>query len=491
VKSDEGDEEKKASSFTSTGTGPEPPAKAASPSKPFKMEDGAHKKPPTFSHHVSPLEVPVYRHRDSTSILSPMMQRKHGHPHPYPYHYPMSHQSGSPKHSHNHNSHHKSPHHLTLSHLGDQQHHPRPHLNHHGHNSHHQKLPASVHKPPTFAHNKILPEVQALREQWQRFGMSAELLDPHFKDPHLLASQPGAEPLRDPPPPAHTRFVRYPTTAIPDLVLKEVHLRRLRVHTDVHTSLDMLSFPHPDQVLSRIHNQQAQLLMNAHQLPASSSSSSSRQRTKTSTTTTTAVSSARTSLSSSGAQRGPENYSSELFAGMPSFKDSSKRARPSPQPGPSSSGGSGTGSSTMSLSSLSGSHGGSKTNAAQQAAEAMQHAQQQQQEVLLQSALFGSQFTALPRPAKPADAVSAAAAVSAFLPSMHPHPAFVQALMSQGYPVTSAASALFAPQLSPSAMMAYSDELRQSMFAAASLSPFMQLGAFSQPSSKDCHSQQK
>jgi hypothetical protein len=164
------------------------------------------------------------------------------------------------------------------------------------------------------------------------------------------------------------------------------------LHTDVHTSLDSTgSFPHPDQVLSRIHTQQAQLLLSAaHQLPVSVSAASAHKHGKAGGAAITTSANTRTLPASSTA--GAQNFSSELF----NFKDFSggkSRARPSPQPGPSSS-------STPTLSSTPlavASNKSSTAAAAQQAAEALQQAQQQQQVQLLQSALFGSQFTALPR----------------------------------------------------------------------------------------------
>ncbi|KAK7508683.1 hypothetical protein BaRGS_00000249 [Batillaria attramentaria] len=106
------------------------------------------------------------------------------------------------------------------------------------------------------------------------------------------------------------------------------------------------------------------------------------------------------------------------------------------------------------------------------------HGQEQQDmskqsDVLLQSALFGAQFTALPRPSKPAE----------LSPSMVPlvHPAFMQAAFS---PLS-----MYSAQLSPTALQlaAYEELVRQkalSNMAATSSPSFMmsQLpGAYSQP----------
>ena len=77
------------------------------------------------------------------------------------------------------------------------------------------------------------------------------------------------------------------------------------------------------------------------------------------------------------------------------------------------------------------------------------------------------------QPAKPAEAAPA------FMPSLLPHPAFVQAYLGQTFPPTSAAPPLgmYQPQLSPTAHAQLLEEIMrqkalQSM-TAGSLSPFM------------------
>ena len=346
-----------------------------SPIKPMKVDDHLKK---SASLGATPLEVPVYRHREATSILSPMMQRKPSplH-HSLPFTFPLANQAESPLHKTAAlPSHAIKPAHpsllqtrgLTISQQLKG-----------------QKL-TPLHIKPMSAHTKLQSNNLLIQEPWQQFGLTPDmLLDERYKDPHLRASHPGVEPLREPPTAAHTCCVRYQTTNIPDLPLNQVHLRRQRAFTDPHQRQDSVHFPPPDQVLRNITSQQQQ-----QQAHLQLSTTLNRHRPKAPSTPST-----KSSSMSAGAGRGVAGLSSELFAGVPGLRDLNKKGRPSPQPG----------SSAVLNSVLSAVGGalpvssqGAKTSAAQSAAaDAIQQAQKQQQEVLLQSALFGAQFTALPR----------------------------------------------------------------------------------------------
>ncbi|XP_025096634.1 uncharacterized protein LOC112565410 isoform X2 [Pomacea canaliculata] len=82
-----------------------------------------------------------------------------------------------------------------------------------------------------------------------------------------------------------------------------------------------------------------------------------------------------------------------------------------------------------------------------------QQQQQQQQQEVLHSALFGTQFTALPRPVKPA-AVTAGEIAHGLVPTVHP--AFMQAILS-----SPSSLSIYAPQLSAMQQAAYEELVRQ------------------------------
>ncbi|KAK7110247.1 AT-rich interactive domain-containing protein 5B-like isoform X2 [Littorina saxatilis] len=514
------------SSVTNTGTEttptPQHPHTHMAGQKVFKVEDMFDVDvKPTFLQRVPTLEVPVVRHRMATSIMSPIIQRKHiAHPH----------QAESPQHfaalpgtasmlkpppfltqlaggGQQHPDHHQSPHKQHPSHQHHRQqsasssrqhsHHSSSshhHLNHHnnhqsGHSSRHHKslssssssslLPsqkASTAHGKTSANN-TLDSLKQISEHMLNYSLG-EGYRQRVTDPHLLASLPSSQPLPVPPP-AHSSYIK---AMIPPEPLHHLHSMPQRTHREKRDKPDML-FPHPDQVLSKIHTQHQAFPglpePKRHKMNSSSSS--------TSLPSTSSSSSKDTNLDLSMPFRAVHSVSGSSSKDKRHKASSIQASGSNPNHSSSNEGPSGS-SARMTGASPSAASSNSNFAEAQRMADAIQA--QQSPNVMLQSALFGSQFTALPRPAKPSEAMPAFVSY---------HPAFVQALMSQGYPPTSAAAAtsplnMYPPQLSPNAhaqLLAYGEEImRQKALSSmtGSMAPFLMgslPGPFSQPPTKE------
>ncbi|KAL8570399.1 hypothetical protein ACOMHN_035817 [Nucella lapillus] len=351
----------------------------------------------------------------------------------------------------------------------------------------HPLLPSQNSVSPSFSSQVPMAHQRAMTSLFHHLNLSREhmlsnkylseaLALPLSRDPHVLASQPTIQSLQEPAP-AHTTYVK--ACIPPDYNSPHLKFMPCRTHKEMRTN-PVDRFPHPNQVLSRIHIQ--------HQRPASES-----KRSKAATAPSP-------SPSSSTASSKPSENSSRFSSSLPGAsllingKDSGGhsqgwRVKGSSQSGPVAGSSKnhyllGPGGSSSSGGPGSSSHHKDSHMAdrmVDRMAEALQQQQQQQQsEVLLQSALFGAQFTALPRPAQPADAVSA------YLPSLlTPHHAAF-ALGGQAFPASSAASPLsMYGQLTPAAQaqlmaVAYSEEIRHkallsSPFVMASLqAPYTQ-----------------
>ncbi|XP_076461153.1 uncharacterized protein LOC143293790 isoform X2 [Babylonia areolata] len=344
-------------------------------------------------------------------------------------------------------------------------------------------LPHTPSQVPS-AHQRAVPSLSEHLKQTKEHLLNAkfitELVPPlqMSRDLHVLASGPTYQSLQEypEPSPAHSTYVKAPIP--PDFGPPFPRVMPCRLHKEMRTN-PVERFPHPNQVLSRIHIQ--------HQRP----SSESRRSNKAATTPILPPSPSPSTSSSSSSKSMDMNShfpltlpgASSLSNGRDSGGHSQSRRLKNSQSGPVAGSSKnhhmpGPSSSSNSHSSSGGGGGSSsshKDSQAERMAEALQ--QQQQSEVLLQSALFGAQFTALPRPAQPSEAVP-------FLPSLlTPHAAF--ALGGQAFPPSTAASPLsMYQQLTPAAqaqLMAYSEEIRQKALLST---PFMMAslqGAFAQP----------
>ena len=424
------------STFTSTGTETHSLAgssQAADPlpsPKVYKVEDLYHvEMRPAFVQRVPPLEVPVVRHRMATSIMSPIMQRKHvalPHQAESPQHsaalpsasssmlklpalpaHSASHQPSSASFKNHHHHHHKPQQH---SHQGgsSRQHHPH-HSNHQsGTSSRHktslssssmssssspQKVPAA-HSRGT---DSVAHSLKAASDYWFNYGLANQAFHPHTTDPHVLASSPCAQPLQAPPP-AHSNYVKaaMPPDNLPNHHLHHSGLRQQRTHAEMRSKPDV-HFPHPEQVLSRIHTQQQH-----NSYPATPEA----KRPKLNSAATPSTSSFSASSSCSSTKESVLDLSAPYpVRRAPSCRDGSSHSRKAHSSAhssasvskasatvqPSSGGGGGGAGASYGVA------GTSQSEASvRKMAEALQ-AQHQQSDVILQSALFGSQFTALPR----------------------------------------------------------------------------------------------
>ena len=388
---------------------------------------------PAFVQRVPPLEVPVVHHRMATSIMSPITQLKQ---------VAIPHQAESPKHSaalpsassmlklpslpahgthqsstslknHHHHHHHRHKQQQQQhSHSGasSRQHHLH-HANHHlGTSSRHKasslSLSSSSPQKVPMAHSKgadsVAHSLKAASDYWFNYSLAHQAFHLHTTDPHVLASSPCAQPLPVPPP-AHSNYVK--AVMPPDNLPNHHRLRQQRTHTEMRSKPDV-HFPHPEQVLSRIHTQHHSYPPPAAKRPKMNSATPS----TSSASPSTAKESVLDLSSSYPVQRAPScrdgsSHSRKAHSSTHTSGAGVSKGNGSARPG----------------SSSDGSHGGSagarcsvagtsqSETDARKMAEALQ-AQQQQSDVILQSALFGSQFTALPRVS--ADSVCVSVCVS-------------------------------------------------------------------------------
>nr|KAG5714225.1 hypothetical protein BaRGS_018442 [Batillaria attramentaria] len=445
---------------------------------------------------TAPLEVPVVRQRMTTSIMSPIMQRKlMGHHH---HHGHTNHANSQLPHAHAHSPHQGSPQlqqasdgHSVLraptysSHVNRSPGGTPPSRNHHHHQHHHHQHHRNNHHSQTHHHQQQQQQQQLYNSQpaHQRSDRSSHV-SPHrrqsqlssshhrqqqhpspahsgssrssipqhlkaahdFSSPSALAFQSPdlCSPLPSEPPPAHSIRAKRPNTFSQPPPQPEA------------------AFPHPDQVLSRIQT--------LHQ--SSYPPEPKRQRLNSPATSVPSTS------SSTGGLDEPLDLSVKpVRSGQPSSsmlhnrkEGGLSRAQERKQRSVAHTS---TSSSANNSSSLSSAVGQGASAALVQGHGQEQQDMSKQSDVLLQSALFGAQFTALPRPSKPAE----------LSPSMVPlvHPAFMQAAFS---PLS-----MYSAQLSPTALQlaAYEELVRQkalSNMAATSSPSFMmsQLpSAYSQP----------
>ena len=428
------------STFTSTGTETHSLAgssQAADPlpsPKVYKVEDLYHvEMRPAFVQRVPPLEVPVVRHRMATSIMSPIMQRKH---------VALPHQAESPQHSAAlpsasssmlklpavpaHSASHQPPSSASFRNHHHHHHKPQQHSHqggssrqHHPHHSNHQSGTSSRHKTSLSsssmssssspqkvpaAHSRgtdsVAHSLKAASDYWFNYGLANQAFHPHTTDPHVLASSPCAQPLQAPPP-AHSNYVKavMPPDNLPNHHLHHSGLRQQRTHAEMRSKPDV-HFPHPEQVLSRIHTQQQH-----HSFPAMPEAK--RPKLNSATTPSTSSFSASSSSCSSTKESVLDLSAPYPVRRAPSCRDGSSHSRKAHSSTHSSSASVSKASATAQPSSGGGHSGGAGASygaagtsqseaSVRKMAEALQ-AQHQQSDVILQSALFGSQFTALPR----------------------------------------------------------------------------------------------
>ena len=408
------------STTTNTGTDtphfslPAPQREArGSAARVYKMEDMYPCEiKPTFVQRPSPLEVPVLGQRMATSVMSPVMAKAGAVPNQAesPQHRaalpsPAASSASSVLKAPSFLPHHPPP--LTPSPAPVRNHersrkqgHPQPASGQRGgllsqgasHHHHHQK----AERAPT-AHSHTTPSLsqhlKLAREHLLNRSFPLEHAAPLSRDPHVLASLPNFLTLPDPPP-AHSNYPKEPMP--PDNQPRPRHAAQPRHHKEMRTNPE-IRFPHPDQVLRRIHSEQhaqraAQLPRQPKVTPPSIPTSASAALSKSAADLGGQLAQL-ASLPRASALGGRDSGShsrekSSQHQSRASTPSGSKNHVAGPSSGSRSSSGAGSGSGQ-------GSGVSQKDTHAERVAEAVQ--QQQQSEVLLQSALFGAQFTALPR----------------------------------------------------------------------------------------------